>query len=66
MPRTYSSQVKFTRVPDLIEKRKVFMKGGWVYVPARDHSSIVFQTFETELVKALEVHHGCSWETTPN
>lgn len=59
--------MKFTRVPDLIEKRKVFMKGGWVYVPARDHSSIVFQAFETELVKALEVRpHSCSLRTTPD
>jgi DNA primase large subunit len=42
-------------VPDLVEKRKVFLKAGWAYVPSRDQSSIVFQEFETNLMKALEV-----------
>jgi len=48
-------QVKWTRVPDLIEKRKVFLKAGWAYVPGREQSSIVFQEFEINLTKALEV-----------
>ena len=48
-------QVRWTRVPDLVEKRKVFLKGGWAYVPSREQSSIVFQEFETQLIKALEV-----------
>ncbi|KAJ3562332.1 hypothetical protein NP233_g9648 [Leucocoprinus birnbaumii] len=47
-------KVKWTRVPDLVEKRKVFLKGGWAYVPSREQSSIVFQEFEVELEKALE------------
>ncbi|KIM49198.1 hypothetical protein M413DRAFT_438363 [Hebeloma cylindrosporum] len=48
-------KVKWTRVPDLVEKRKVFLKGGWAYVPHREQSSIVFQEFEAHLEKALEM-----------
>ncbi|THH14337.1 hypothetical protein EW146_g5968, partial [Bondarzewia mesenterica] len=47
-------KVKWTRVPDLIERRRVFLKGGWAYVPGREQSSIVFQEFQTNLEKALE------------
>lgn len=49
------AKVKWTRVPDLIEKRKVFLQGGWAYVPGHEQSSIVFQEFELCLTKALEV-----------
>jgi DNA primase large subunit len=48
-------QVKWTSVPDLVEKRKVFLKDGWAYVPGREQSSIVFQEFQTRLEQALEV-----------
>ena len=48
-------QVKWTRVPDLVEKRKVFLKGGWAYVPGTAQSSIVFEEFERNLEKALKV-----------
>ncbi len=60
------SKVKWTRVPDLIERRKVFLKGGWAYVPGRELASIVFQEFEVQLNKALNVrilvnpHFVCS------
>lgn len=47
--------MKWTRVPDLVERRKVFLKGGWAYVPHREQSSIVFQEFEDHLERALEV-----------
>jgi len=50
-----TSQVRWTRVPDLVEKRKVFLKGGWAYVPGKEQSSIVFEEFEVQLEKALEV-----------
>lgn len=46
--------MKWTRVPDLVEKRRVFLKGGWAYVPSREQSSVVFQQFEDRLEKALE------------
>ena len=48
-------QVRWTRVPDLVEKRRVLLKGGWAYVPAREQSSIVYQEFQTQLEDALEV-----------
>lgn len=49
-------KVKWTRVPDLVEKRKVFLKGGMAYVPMKEQSSIVFQEFQKSLEKALEVN----------
>lgn len=48
-------QVKWTRVPDLVEKRKVFLKGGMAYVSSKEQSSIIFQSFQAHLEKALEV-----------
>ncbi|KAI0306506.1 DNA primase large subunit [Multifurca ochricompacta] len=48
-------QVRWTRVPDLVEKRRVFLKDGWAYVPSREQSSIVFQEFQTRLEQALEM-----------
>ena len=42
-------------MPDLVEKRKVILKGGMAYVPAAEQASIVFQAFQTLLEKALEV-----------
>jgi DNA primase large subunit len=54
-PVNYATQVRWTRVPDLVEKRKVFLKGGWAYVPVKEQSSIVFQEFETNMVNALQV-----------
>ncbi|KDQ60698.1 hypothetical protein JAAARDRAFT_151308 [Jaapia argillacea MUCL 33604] len=47
-------KVKWTRVPDLVEKRRVFLKGGWAYVPSREQSSIIFQAFQSSLERALE------------
>ncbi|CAL1704388.1 unnamed protein product [Somion occarium] len=48
-------KVKWTRVPDLVERRRVFLKGGMAYVPAREQSSLVFQEFQSNLEKALEL-----------
>ncbi|KAK7043599.1 DNA primase subunit pri2 [Paramarasmius palmivorus] len=42
-------KVRWTRVPDLVEKRKVFLKKGWAYVPSREQASIVYQEFEARL-----------------
>ncbi|KAI1795763.1 DNA primase, large subunit [Ganoderma leucocontextum] len=52
-PTTYY-KVKWTRVPDLVEKRKVILKGGMAYVPSAEQASIVFQEFQTLLEKSLE------------
>ncbi|KIY50927.1 DNA primase, large subunit [Fistulina hepatica ATCC 64428] len=48
-------KVKWSRVPDLVEKRRVFLKKGWAYVPRSELSSIVFQEFDTHLQKDLEM-----------
>ena len=48
-------KVKWTRVPDLVEKRKVVLKGGMAYVPAVEQASIVYQEFQRHLEKDLEV-----------
>ncbi|KAI0273701.1 DNA primase large subunit [Gloeopeniophorella convolvens] len=48
-------KVRWTRVPDLVDKRRVFLKGGWAYVPGKDRSSIVYQEFQTRLEQALEM-----------
>ncbi|KAF7291069.1 Rsec15 protein [Mycena chlorophos] len=48
-------KVRWTRVPDLVDQRRVFLKGGWAYVPSREQSSIVYKEFETHLEKDLMV-----------
>lgn len=55
MVPAHRHQVRWTRVPDLIERRKVFLKGGWAYVPGREQASIVYKEFEVTLERALEV-----------
>ncbi|KAF8522232.1 DNA primase large subunit [Hysterangium stoloniferum] len=56
-PATFLSlrQVPWTRVPDLVEKRRVFLKNGMAYVPAREQSSMVYQEFQTNLEKQLQL-----------
>ncbi|KAJ3726140.1 DNA primase large subunit [Lentinula raphanica] len=46
-------KVKWTTIPDLVEKRKVFLKGGYAYVPAREQASIIYAAFEERLEAAL-------------
>ena len=47
--------MRWTRVPSLIEKRQVYIKNGWAYVPEKEQSSIIFQEFQSSLEEALEV-----------
>ena len=49
------SKVKWTRVPDLVEKRKVILRGGVAFVPAAEQAGIVFEEFRSHLEQALEV-----------
>ncbi|KAK4159138.1 putative DNA primase large subunit [Cladorrhinum sp. PSN259] len=49
------SRVDWERVPDLIESRKVFVKRGKAYVPAREQQSMVLSEFVARLEKALEM-----------
>ncbi|KAI0831416.1 DNA primase large subunit [Trametes gibbosa] len=48
-------KVKWTRVPDLVEKRKVVLRGGMAYVPQTEQASIVLQEFQSRLEKDLEM-----------
>lgn len=48
-------KVEWTRVPDLVEKRKVYLRAGVAFVPAQELSSVIFQQFQTDLEAALEV-----------
>lgn len=48
-------KVRWTRVPDLVSSRRVFVSGGFAFVAAKDQASIVLQEFSTKLLKALEI-----------
>lgn len=48
-------KVAWTRVPDLIESRKVFVKMGKAYVPGREQQSMVLNEYTARLGRALEV-----------
>jgi DNA primase large subunit len=50
-----ASQVPWTRVPDLVAKRRVFLRGGYAYVASNEMSGFVFNEFERKLEMALEV-----------
>lgn len=47
-------KVPWTKVPDLVEKRKVFLQGGVAWVPMREQSSLVLAEFSNRLEKELE------------
>ncbi|KAK9237296.1 eukaryotic and archaeal DNA primase, large subunit-domain-containing protein [Lipomyces kononenkoae] len=47
--------VPFERVPELVESRKVFVKGGVAYVPASQQLSLILTEFSEKLEKALEI-----------
>ncbi|KAF9069919.1 DNA primase large subunit [Rhodocollybia butyracea] len=46
-------KVRWSTIPDLVEKRKVFLKGGFAYVPGREQASIIYAAFEERLEAAL-------------
>ena len=48
-------KVDFETVPELVEGRKVFLKAGKAYVPAREQTSMVIAEFSARLDKGLEV-----------
>lgn len=48
-------KVDFETVPELVESRKVLLKAGKAYVPAREQISIVLAAFVANLDKGLEV-----------
>lgn len=48
-------KVDWQRVPELVEGRKVFLRGGRAYVPGREQLSMVVAEFTARLDKALVV-----------
>lgn len=48
-------KVDWERVPDLVESRRVLLRGGKAYVPAREQQSLVVAEFTTRLERALEL-----------
>lgn len=48
-------KVDWLRVPDLVESRRVFLRGGKAYVPAREQTSMVIAEFTERLERSLEL-----------
>ena len=48
-------KVDWERVPELVESRKVFLKGGKAFVPVREQLSMVVAEFTSKLDKVLVV-----------
>ncbi|KAH8909144.1 putative DNA primase large subunit [Coniochaeta sp. PMI_546] len=48
-------KVDWERVPELVERRAVFLRGGKAYVPSREQQSMVVAEFTKSLEKALEM-----------
>ena len=48
-------KVDWEMVPELVESRRVFVKKGKAYVPAREQMSMVLAEFSARLDKGLEV-----------
>ncbi|PWN99924.1 DNA primase, large subunit [Tilletiopsis washingtonensis] len=48
-------KVHWTRVADLVEKRRVFLQAGTAWVPMREQSSLVVTEFQTRLSRDLEL-----------
>ncbi len=48
-------KVDWERVPELVENRKVFLRGGKAFVPGHEQVSMVVAEFTAKLDKALEV-----------
>ena len=48
-------KVDWTRVPELVEYRTVFLRKGKAYVPMREQTSMIMTEFTNRLEKALEL-----------
>jgi DNA primase large subunit len=59
-------KVDWERVPDLVEGRRVFLRGGKAYVPSREQQSMVVAEFTKQLEKALEVSCAVSFDIENN
>ena len=58
MAATFESEsfckVEWTRVTDLVEKRRVYLNRGMAWVPLKEQSSLVFAEFQARLARQLE------------
>lgn len=50
-------KVDWTRVPELVEQRKVFVRAGKAYVPVKEQAALVISAFTKKLEAALEVRY---------
>ncbi|PWN48323.1 DNA primase large subunit [Violaceomyces palustris] len=48
-------KVHWTRVTDLVERRRVFVRGGVAWVPMKEQSSLVLAEFQSRLSRDLEL-----------
>jgi DNA primase large subunit len=48
-------KVDWERVPELVESRRVFLRGGKAFVPSREQASMVVAEYTAKLDKAMEV-----------
>lgn len=48
-------KVDWEKVPELVETRKILIRGGKAYVPVREQTSMVVSEFSRQLDQALEV-----------
>ncbi|KAH8888800.1 DNA primase, large subunit [Thozetella sp. PMI_491] len=48
-------KIDWERVPDLVESRRCFLRGGKAFVPAKEQQSMVFVEFTARLERALEL-----------
>ena len=48
-------KVDWEKVPELVERRSVFLKKGKAYVPGREQLSMIIAEFTARLERALEV-----------
>ncbi|CEJ93246.1 Putative DNA primase large subunit [[Torrubiella] hemipterigena] len=48
-------KVDWMRVPELVEPRRVFLRGGKAFVPGREQATMVVAEFTTRLEKALDM-----------
>lgn len=51
-------KVDWEKVPELVERRSVFLKRGKAYVPGREQLSMIMAEFTARLERSLEVSHG--------
>lgn len=58
-------KVEWGVVGELVEGRRVLVRGGWAYVPGREQMSLVVGEFAGRLERGLGVCGLCSVSTSP-